>query len=179
VIGEFGYDWNWDNVKHEYGANFDFDYKRGLWYGMFSPTPILPMTWWWEFFDERNMTPYFRNVRTINDMMLKAGNGSFDTVKVASQDLETYAVQCGKSYFIYVLNNGNARPGSSVQFNADGFQSYSVQAFNPFEGIFKEHPIARNINGIVSFNTGGFNVHEDRIFILTPQQENSPRTGSE
>jgi hypothetical protein len=179
VIGEFGYDWNWDNVKPEYGANFDFDYKRGLWYGMFSPTPILPMTWWWEYFDERNMTPYFRNVSLINDMMMKAGNGSFDTVKIGSEFLEAYAVQCGDTYFIYTLNNGNARAGSPIHFNAEGLRSYSVRAFNPFEGIFKDQPLVKSINGTVTLDPGGFNVHEDRIFILTPQQENSPRTGSE
>ncbi len=60
VIGEYGYDWNWDNVKHAYGANFELDFKRGLWYGLFSPTPILPMSWWWEYFDEREMTSYFK-----------------------------------------------------------------------------------------------------------------------
>ena len=31
-----------------YGKLFDYDFKRGLWYGLFSPTPVLPMSWWWE-----------------------------------------------------------------------------------------------------------------------------------
>ena len=47
--GEFGYEWDWNKDFKVIGDEMDFDYKRGLWYGLFSPTPILPMTWWWEF----------------------------------------------------------------------------------------------------------------------------------
>lgn len=171
VIGEFGYDWNWDNVKHEYGTNFEFDYRRGLWYGLFSPTPILPMTWWWEFFDERNMTPYFKNVRTINDLMLQAGNGSFDMVKIECSSLETMAVKCGSSYFIYALNHGDARRGAPVQFAADGAQSYRMRIFNPYEGKFSEDSLVKSAGGNITFNPGNFNVLEDRIFILTSETE--------
>ncbi|HEY3401752.1 MAG TPA: cellulase family glycosylhydrolase [Ohtaekwangia sp.] len=176
VIGEFGYDWNWDNVKHVYGTNFEFDYKRGLWYGLFSPTPILPMTWWWEFFDERKMTPYFRNVRTINDMMLQAGGGSFENVDVESGALETLAVKCGASYFVYALNPGNARDAGSVKIKAGGSSSYQVKVYNPSEGIFSEQAPVKSTEGIIMVDAGVFNVHEDRIFIFTSDTSLSRKT---
>lgn len=169
VIGEFGYDWNWDNVKHEYGTNFEFDYKRGLWYGLFSPTPILPMTWWWEYFDERNMTPYFKNVRKINDMMLAAGNGTFETVTAVCEGVETMAVKCGTTYFVYALNNGNARGGLTLQLKADGAKSYQIKAFNPSEGMFADHTLPQRSGDNITFGPGTFNVHEDRIFIISEQ----------
>jgi hypothetical protein len=42
----------------------DSDFKRGLWYGLFSLTPILPMSWWWEYFDNRKTDEYFKKIRT-------------------------------------------------------------------------------------------------------------------
>jgi hypothetical protein len=178
VIGEFGYDWNWDNVKPEYGTNFDFDYKRGLWYGLFSPTPILPMTWWWEFFDERNMTPYFKSVRTISDMMLKEGV-ALDTVSVSSELSDVYAVKSGNTYFVYALNNANARGGLSISFRDGTAGQYSVSAFNPSEGTFKNLENLNANDGKLTLNTAGFNVHEDRVYILRRiDEKNATRAGS-
>ncbi|HTJ51094.1 MAG TPA: DUF5060 domain-containing protein [Cyclobacteriaceae bacterium] len=138
VIGEFGYDWNWDNVKPEVGPQFDFDYKRGLWYGMFSSTPILPMTWWWEFFDERNMTPYFRGVRMISDEMLAAGQGSFESVKVSALPLESYAVRCGDTYFVYLLNNSQNKISSDVTLTIAKTGSFQCKSFDPQTLVFND-----------------------------------------
>src|SRR5690606_23097730 len=87
--GEFGYEWDWNKDFSVIGDEIDFDYKRGLWYGLFSPTAILPMSWWWEYFDERGVTPYVRNVRTISDLMLQAGKGSFEIIVVQAPGVES------------------------------------------------------------------------------------------
>ncbi len=97
VIAEFGY--RWEDDDSTFGKFFDYDFKRGLWYGLFSPTPILPMSWWWELFDQRNMMPYFRGVRMISDEMIKTGNGSFAPFSLFSGTLEGFGVRCGKVVF--------------------------------------------------------------------------------
>lgn len=128
VIGEFGYRWEDDDPK--YGDKWDFDYKRGLWYGMFSPTPILPMTWWWELFDTRNMTPYFNGVREINDKMLQAGKGSFEKVAVESGTIESYGLKCGDTFFVYLLNNNDTIDRSAINIKIPN-GNYKVLAFTP------------------------------------------------
>ncbi|HVW94471.1 MAG TPA: DUF5060 domain-containing protein [Mucilaginibacter sp.] len=128
VVGEFGYRWEDDDPK--YGEGFDYDYKRGLWYGLFSPTPILPMTWWWELFDTRHMTPYFNAVREISDDMLKAGNGKFEQFIVTTDRIESHAVRCGQKYFVYLLNNTDERITSPVSFPFGG-KTVSAQSFDP------------------------------------------------
>lgn len=176
VIGEFGYDWNWDNVKHEYGDGFDHDYRRGLWYGLFSPTPILPMSWWWEFFDERNMTPYFKNVRRISDLMLESGNGAFDTVSVSANSLETYAVKCGADYFLYALNQTENEVTTVIAIKL-GHGSYKLKTFDPATGTMAEG-VAVN-GGRVQLPVEKFRVREERIFILTRAKATSTGTGFE
>ena len=128
VVGEFGYRWEDDDPK--YAKEADYDYKRGLWYGMFSPCPILPMSWWWELFDNQNMEPYFEGVRHISDEMLKAGKGSFEQFAVSSGNIESHGVKCGNKYFIYLLNNTNAAISTSISFNVNG-KNYSVEYFDP------------------------------------------------
>ena len=165
VIGEFGYDWNWDNVKHEFGPGFDYDYKRGLWYGLFSPTPILPMTWWWEFFDERKMTPYFKSVREINDKMLTAGKGTFEMANASANGLEVYAVRCGATYFVYVLNGSSSSPGSSLNIALDGADQFDVTSYIPADQNYSRLATIRKGDTVELKKLA---MQEEIILILSP-----------
>lgn len=138
--GEFGYEWDWNKDFDRIAEEMDFDYKRGLWYGLFSPTPILPMSWWWEFFDERGMTPYFRGVREINDRMLRAGDGAFERVDVQTRSVESYAVKCGNTYFAYLLNNSEVTRNTDLWIAADVPDArLSVELYDPAEGEYRSH----------------------------------------
>ena len=48
AIGEFGF--RWEDGDAQYWNDYSFHFRKGMWYGLFNPTPILPLTWWWELF---------------------------------------------------------------------------------------------------------------------------------
>ena len=106
VIGEYGYEYDWSKNFDLFAMEMDSDFKRGLWYGLFSPTPVLPLSWWWEYFDNRGTDAYISRVRTIQDRMMKAGSGNFDVLPISSSnsDVELYCVKCGDEYYIYLYN---------------------------------------------------------------------------
>lgn len=110
VIGEYGYEWDWQKNFNDFASEMDGDFKRGLWYGLFSPTPILPMSWWWEYFDDRGTDAYIAKVRNISDAMIKSGNGSFEKLEVKASDslIESYGVLCGNKVFVYAYNRTNS-----------------------------------------------------------------------
>lgn len=117
VIGEFGYEWDWSKNFDDFAEDMDRDFKRGLWYGLLNPTPVTPMSWWWEYFENRGLVPYFRNVRYISDRMLEYGEGSFEPVKVQAGGADAYAVRCGSRIWLYVYNN-TASTVESVDIDA-------------------------------------------------------------
>jgi len=129
VVGEFGF--RWEDANPTYASNFNYDYRRGLWYGLFSPTPVLPMTWWWELFDDQQMTPYFRAVRTISDQMLVAGRGQFQPFAVQAGVVQSFGMRCGNKYFIYLLNDSPAATSASVSFNVATAKKLRAQTFVP------------------------------------------------
>ena len=114
VIGEFSYEWDWSKNFDDFAEDMDLDFKRGLWYGIFSPTPITPMSWWWEYFENRGMVPYFRNVRYVNDRMLKFGKGHFEQVEVEADGAEAFAVRFGGILYVYAYNP-SSRPVSALR----------------------------------------------------------------
>lgn len=140
VIGESGYEWDWSKNFNDFAADMDGDFKRALWYGLFSPTPVLPMSWWWEFFENRGMMSYFGKVRQINDMMLKAGEGSFSELEIRplQNDVIALGVTCGKTSFIYLFNSGlketEVHFGSTTEFET----SQSEDCFDCETGLFSK-----------------------------------------
>jgi hypothetical protein len=164
VVAEFGYRWEDDDPK--YGEGFDYDYKRGLWYGLFSPTPILPMTWWWELFDTRGMTPYFNGVRQISDEMLKAGNGIFEQFTVSADRIETYGVKCGNKYFIYLLNNTDEKIVSPVAFDFTGRKGVIVQSFDPVTRQYKTLTNFTIENGKLTINSIALDGKKEIVLVI-------------
>ncbi len=172
VIGEFGYEWDWNIDFKTITNELNFDYKRGLWYGLFNPTPILPMTWWWKFFDEQRMTPYFQNVRTISDLMLKAGNGSFEIIPINAGHLEAYAVKCGNRYFTYILNNTNKQLTSNILLPTLENQAYTLTSFIPEKGFASNTTKLKMTQKGLIIPNFSLKSKQEQVFILDVEKNN-------
>ena len=167
VIGEFGYEWDWSKNFDEFADGMDFDFKRGLWYGLFTSTPVSPMSWWWEYFEDRNLIPYFRGVREINDLMLKSGNSDFKKLNVYAEGLETYGVQCGEMVFVYVLNQSDETVTSSIHIEMTTPEKLNLKSFQPSSLKSVTQRIVGQSNGVVVIGSGKIDAKEDLVFILS------------
>lgn len=104
VIGESGYEWDWYKNFEDIADGLDMDFTRAMYYGLFNPTPIVPMSWWWEWFDSRGTDLKIGEVRALSEQMLQAGGGSFEPLEVKVAGGDGYAVRCGKKVFVYIFN---------------------------------------------------------------------------
>lgn len=173
VIGEYSYDWDWNNVTTANGSNFDYDLKRGLWYGLFTSTPIVPMTWWWEFFDARGMTSYYKSVTDISKQMLLAGSGNFSSATVSSGALEHYALKCGKKYFIYLLNNSSDSISTPANLTVPDNDIYTIKTLEPskYNYIIRNSIVATSYN----LNLGSINLPSrgEIVYIISHAADSS------
>jgi hypothetical protein len=170
VIGEFAYEWDWNLDFSTIAAELDEDYKRGLWYGLFSPTPVLPMTWWWEFFDARGMTPYLKSVREISDRMMEAGHGSFDSLAVRAPGVESHAVKCGQTIFVCLLNTGKEDAVTRVEFPeiTGAGVSFDIRCFRPSGRKYELLKRAPAANGCPAVPGISLPAMDELILILSP-----------
>ncbi|MFD0793632.1 DUF5060 domain-containing protein [Mucilaginibacter litoreus] len=168
VVGEFGY--RWEDADPKYAKEADFDYKRGLWYGMFSPTPILPMSWWWELFDDEQMAPYFKGVRYISDMMLDAGKGKFEHVSINAGNLHAQAVKCGDIYFVYLLNNTLRPQAGNVVLPVAYKRGILVSSFDPATRSTVPVSTVKTTNSAINITTITLNPKQEKILIIKLQK---------
>lgn len=181
VVGEFGYDWDWNNVNTANGPNFDYDFKRGLWYGIFSPTPVTPMNWWWEFFYDRNMMPYYKSIKRIHDLMMESGKGALESTTISVTGLEAFAVKAGNKHFIYLLNNGSSNFKNTITYNLPSDGAYTVINFHPGDLSFGTENDLTASGGKLQVPDISLSSEKELIIIISPNNDptrQGPKTGS-
>jgi len=165
VIGEFAYEWDWAKDFKDFADNMDGDFKRGLWYGLFSSTPILPMSWWWEYFEDRGMNQYFKGVREISDQMLTAGNGSFENISVKADSLVAFSVKCGNKIFVYLYNKTKSCVKSDISINEIKNTQYKVQSFSTMKREYKD--LDKPTYSLLEIGINGLSLNpEDEIVLI-------------
>jgi hypothetical protein len=142
VIGEYGFEWDWNKNFDAFSSSMDYDFKKGLWVGLFSPTPILPMSWWWEYFDRKGTAKYIQRVRSILDQMLVAGSGKFEETKCSwgenDPSRQAMAVQCGATTFVLLINDSAETVTSDVSLSGASQKSGDVFAYDPEQGMSRQ-----------------------------------------
>jgi hypothetical protein len=173
VVGEFGY--RWEDANPTYKDGFNYDYKRGLWYGLFSATPILPMTWWWELFDDQQMTPYFRGVRTISDQMLAAGQGEFVPFAVSAGVVQSFGMRCGNTYFVYLLNDSPTSATPTPSFQVTGRGKLTARTFEPTTRQYQKLVGLSRQHKTLTLPALTLAPQQERVLIITAGPSSKPR----
>lgn len=170
IIGEYGFEWDWNKNFDDFASSMDGDFKKGLWLGLFSPTPILPMSWWWEYFDHRNVSPYIARVRLVLDEMLAAGGGTFADAdcKWKGPPARAMAVRCGNTFFVLLMNDGNAPITGSVSLPLEPKHRYRVSVYDPDRDLTQT--LAAFPEGVINVNGISVAAGSELILIASPQQ---------
>lgn len=173
VIGEFGREWDWNLDFSTIEDEKIYDYKRGLWYGLFHSTPILPMSWWWEWFDERDLFSYFKSVRIISDKMIEAGNGNFNKLE-NSFPSESFAVKSDSTVFAYIHNTGNSTLSSqTLSINSGEEYVYQARLFDPETLEFELLGNFNAANGNIVIPDLSLQSKQQKIIVLDPLESTS------
>lgn len=170
IIGEFGREWDWSKNFDDFSHEMDIDFKRGLWYGIFSPTPVTPMSWWWEYFDARRLTPYFRGVREINDRMLDAGKGEFEPLAINAGELHAYSVKCGDEVYVYVYNPNNSTNITDIEIilpEANG--KYKGESYEPTMRVYEEVKYIDVADGQITLKKEILGSNCELLYIISKQ----------
>lgn len=171
IIGEFGREWDWSKNFDDFPHEMDIDFKRGIWYGLFSPTPVTPMSWWWEYFDARGLTPYYRAVRNVSDRMLAAGGGSFEPLPVKAGDTHAFGVKCGEELFVYVFNPAHSTLITDVVVPVPGNRPYKASRLDPTMLVTYDVETAGYAPSSVNLKEMIIGAEKEAVFILTPLTE--------
>ncbi|MEJ2542721.1 MAG: DUF5060 domain-containing protein [Calditrichaceae bacterium] len=140
VIGEYAISWKppGQDVPVEL---YEGEMHNGLWRGMFSPTPILPLTWWWEWHLHKNEYFHFKMAEAFVSLMLKDNYNMIEEVPVksANNKLEIMGLKNGNEIFIWILNKDKTIFNNlNLIFTGIVDGKYQLKKYNTWKGEFSE-----------------------------------------
>lgn len=103
VIGETGYDWHGPHWQGQ-AKYYTMELHLALWRGMFSQTPVLPVTWWWEFHEHNGDFTHIKAAVEFNKAMLKSNKPLEDMTTKASEGLDSMGLKAGKDMCVWIIN---------------------------------------------------------------------------
>jgi hypothetical protein len=137
VSGEFSLDWKWPQMHP--AAEYGRELHLGLWRGMFAPTPILPLTWWWDFHADNNQYFHFEYASLMAEKTSQ-GPGPLEPQAItASSGVEALALKSPAGRFVWVHNQGGSSlGGASVTLSALPNVSFTLRSLDPWKGTWSE-----------------------------------------
>jgi len=105
VIGEFAAGWKGPG-KDFPGDVYELEMHNGIWRGMFSPTPVLPLSWWWEWHYYKGHYFHLKAASDFLSLMVKDANEIIEEISVKSVDgdMEIMGLKSGEEMFLWLRN---------------------------------------------------------------------------
>ncbi len=118
VIGEYGVDFRGADESRQNDPEH-IGFHHGLWAGLFSPTPILPMTWWWDtLIDADNLYSHFKVLHNF------AGESFVDPSGIHSLNSDSMLIRCpstGQDLVLLPMKGWGKNSGDVLIIRNDGF----------------------------------------------------------
>jgi hypothetical protein len=140
VVGEFALGWKGPGKDYPV-ALYEVEMHNGLWRGMFSPTPILPMTWWWEWHYHQKHFFHFKVAADFISIILKEKDDALQEIAVQGTRslIETMGLRSGNELYVWVNNSTEDKLDDLVIIiPGTGNARYFTTTFNTWTGEFSQ-----------------------------------------
>jgi hypothetical protein len=167
LIGEYAVDWKgpgFGYTEEEYEEAF----RDGMWRGLFTESPILPLSWWWEFHLDNGHYRYFKPLGiVINE--IKSLRNPISILKLPQpKGYQVLGLSSSKTILVWIKkmepNNLN-----EIQINLDHEGPFKYSSFNTSTGISSEEKTTQLDDGIFRVNSQMLSHDEDVLMILRKQ----------
>ncbi len=135
IIAEFAYDWHTpisSNINDYLQAWHD-----GLWRGLFSPTPVTPLSWWWDNYYYNGISNY-DNLKYVAEFSGKiAESGTIKKIfsPTGGSGLEQKGLLAGNDMFLWLRNNQSKTINNiTLTISSVSSGSKNIMVFNPESG---------------------------------------------
>lgn len=172
VVGEFAL--GWKGPGKDYPAQlYEGEMHNGIWRGMFSPTPILPMTWWWEWHYSQNHYFHFKQAAGFVALMLTDDQTVLEElpVRCLSADLEVLGLRSGRELFVWLRNwHKETLKNLTIYIPGTGNTTYQLQYYDTWTGDFSSESVVKSESNCLTLNNVMMDSECDMALWLKPQE---------
>lgn len=149
VVNEFAL--GWKGPGKDFPAElYEGEMHNGLWRGMFSPTPILPLSWWWEWHYYKGHYFHFKAAAGFVSLMLENNEDVLEEISVVSVDgdMEIMGLKSGNDIFLWLRNpNEEEKKDLVLNIQETEYSSYLLKYYNTWTGEYSSDKEIELTNG--------------------------------
>jgi hypothetical protein len=136
-MNEFGYSWESAGTSSNHYL-FRRELHMGMWRGMFSPTPALPMVWWWENLAYYNDWDVFQHTATFSNQIVADSSGYLaGQTASAGTNFETMGIKTTDKMFVWLRNkSASTQSSATLTLSSVANGSYQVTYYNTWTGAY-------------------------------------------
>ena len=149
VVGEFALGWKGPDKDHP-AELYEGEMHNGLWRGMFSPTPILPLPWWWEWHYYKGHYSHFKAASDFLSPMLEDNDDVIEEISAVSVDgdMEVMGLKSGYDMFFWIRNpNQDEEKDLVLNIPETIYTSYLMRYYDTWMGEFSSDKEIELSNG--------------------------------
>lgn len=140
VVGEYALGWKGPG-KDQPAELYEGKMHNGLWRGMFSPTPVLPLTWWWEWHLQKQHYHHFRAAADFVALMITKNEDVLGEITVSggAAKVECLGLKSGDDRFVWLRNPGaEVQNELSLTVEGTGTSQFIAKYYDTWTGKFSE-----------------------------------------
>ena len=149
VVGEFALGWKGPDKDHP-AELYEGEMHNGLWRGMFSPTPVLPLSWWWEWHYYKGHYFHLKAASGFVSKMLEDNDDVIEEISAVSVDgdMEVMGLKSGYDMFFWIRNpNQDEEKDLVLNIPETIYTSYLMRYYNTWTGEFSSDKEIELSNG--------------------------------
>jgi hypothetical protein len=149
VVGEFALGWKGPDKDHP-AELYEGEMHNGLWRGMFSPTPVLPLSWWWEWHYYKGHYFHLKAASGFVSTMLEDNDDVIEEISAVSVDgdMEVMGLKSGYDMFFWIRNpNQDEEKDLVLNIPETIYTSYLMRYYNTWIGEFSSDKEIELSNG--------------------------------
>jgi hypothetical protein len=145
----------------------------GLWRGMFSPTPILPLTWFWDKFAGWNDWNIFNPAAAYGNQMVSDTNGILqEFTPSVGTGIESMALKDSSKVFVWLRNNTSSTiSGRTMTISPLQNGTYEVRYYDTWLGTYSTPTMISVTTGVLQSTIPSLTADKDiacRIVKVSP-----------
>jgi hypothetical protein len=163
-IGEYAVDWKGPGYGYSH-ADYENEFRYGMWRGLISPVSIMPLSWWWDYHMELGHFAYFQPLAEIIEEMKKQDTAPAIVEISQPNGFELIGVNTDKASFVWALKTGQTNIADfKLPVPVEG--SYKARSLNTKTAQWSDLGQFNCTDGLVTIKAFNFGDEGDVAIVL-------------
>jgi hypothetical protein len=164
LIGEYAVGWKGPGNDHP-DEKYEEEFRDGMWRGVFSPAPVLPLSWWWDYHYDNNHYYHFGALSHVTKEMVQSKSPFQKIGTTPTKDFEIRGITSDELGIVWIKQKGQASQlTTSIPLLPN--KKFTIKTLNTFNSETNDFPINPDSPNELKLESFDLGTTKDIVFLI-------------